>query len=107
MLSELCMSSLTLSCEKTASGMSPKYFLSLVILLCLVSVILATNSQKCGIIETELAGPGSVTAAGKWPWLVALFQIKSIRIYKFFCVGSLISAKHVLSGKVANRENIA
>lgn len=89
--------------------MGAKHFLSLVVLSCLVSVTVATNAKECGIVETESAGPiasGNETARGKWPWLVALFQIKPIKIYQFLCDGSLISAKHVLSGEAVTQENI-
>lgn len=85
--------------------MSGKYFLSLAIFLC-ASEVLATSAQNCGFGESEFEGQiagGTPSSRGKWPWLVALIYRK---YDQFFCGGSLISAKHVLSGKVATRENI-
>lgn len=55
--------------------------------------------QKCGIknrASERIVGGNPVTKQGEWPWLVTFF-------YKFtgsfFCSGSLISQKHVVSGK--------
>jgi Trypsin len=38
---------------------------------------------------------GNEVKKNSWPWLVALFNRKN---EKFFCAGSLISKRHVLSG---------
>lgn len=88
------------------SGMRAKYFLSLVTSLCFVCGIFAIEVLECGLGKSEYEGfvfGGQPAAKGAWPWLVALIHRKH---EKFFCGGSLISAKHVLSGKVAIRENI-
>jgi secreted trypsin-like serine protease len=36
---------------------------------------------------------------GSYPWMVALMYIKDTKSPSFFCGGSLISKKHVLTGK--------
>lgn len=40
---------------------------------------------------------GTETIRGQWPFLVALFNLETS---KFFCGGSLITTKHVLTGKI-------
>jgi hypothetical protein len=42
---------------------------------------------------------GAHTRANSWPWLVAL---KHRYTEKFFCGGSLVSERHVISGEVLN-----
>lgn len=54
--------------------------------------------ESCGqrrVLSGTIFG-GSSTSRGQWPWLVAFVYRFS---EKFFCGGSLISTKHVLSGK--------
>lgn len=89
-----------LSCKNTASEMSAQYLLSLVILSCFAADIFA---QDCGRGKSEFVGyvvGGKPTVRGDWPWLVALINKRN---ENFFCGGSLIGAKHVLSGKAATR----
>ena len=42
---------------------------------------------------------GSQVERGKWPWIVALFKTVN-NDSKFFCGGTLISNKHVVTGLV-------
>ena len=61
-------------------------------------------NQTCGLKESSSEplsfGPGTYgvaeTKKSEWPWLVAFIYWPES---KFFCAGSLISEKHVLSGK--------
>jgi hypothetical protein len=58
----------------------------------------ATTVQKCGL---RSVGEGNVwggenTKINAWPWLVA-FLYRPFE--EFFCSGSLITAKHVVSGE--------
>jgi Trypsin len=56
------------------------------------------NATECGkrslVVGTVLGGDEA--RKNSWPWLAALFNR---RYDNFFCAGSLISRKHVLSGK--------
>lgn len=69
-----------------------------VLLVCLM--ILRIFGQDCGIKRSligTIVGGISVKNRAEWPWLVAF-------VYKFsgsfFCSGSLISRKHIVSGAV-------
>lgn len=63
-------------------------------------------SESCGqrrVLSGTIFG-GSSTRRGQWPWLVAfVYRFEE----KFFCGGSLISPKHVLSGKNVKAQNKA
>lgn len=81
----------------SSSGMEEKFLLILVLLFCLLHNIFSTGAQECGkrqgFIPTIFRGKSSTRA--EWPWNVALVH----RQYEnFFCGGTLISEKHVLSG---------
>jgi secreted trypsin-like serine protease len=56
------------------------------------------DSNRCGSRHTVVGTiyGGDRANRNSWPWLVALFDRKNER---FFCAGSLISEKHILSGK--------
>jgi secreted trypsin-like serine protease len=56
------------------------------------------DNNHCGSRHTVVGTiyGGDRANRNSWPWLVALFDRKN---EKFFCAGSLISEKHVLSGK--------
>lgn len=72
--------------------------LSLVLLLA-AFVVVAAVSEGCGQ-RKALAGTvfgGARIRKGQWPWIVAFLH----RFERnFFCGGSLISDKHVLSGEI-------
>lgn len=66
-------------------------------------MVLLTKSSKAsneecgkrkGFIETSFGGQN--TRKNEWPWLVALFYRET---EVFFCGGSLLSRKHVMSGQ--------
>lgn len=44
---------------------------------------------------------GEQTKPNTWPWIVA-FSHRAKRKQNFFCGGSLVSAKHVVSGEPGN-----
>lgn len=73
-----------------------------VVLFCFASDISsASKDLECGFGRSEFVGyivGGEPSTRGAWPWLVALIHTENDQ---FFCSGSLISAKHVLSGEVA------
>ena len=58
------------------------------------------SEQECGrrIIGSGLISGGNPSNANAWPWLVA-FAHRVIGNRDFFCGGSLVSAKHVVSGQ--------
>lgn len=89
-----------ISCKKTVSEMSAKYFLSLVVLSSFFPDIFALSFGDGTIVGVI---GGKPIAKGDWPWLVALVYSES---GQHFCGGTLISAKHVLSGKVATWKNL-
>jgi hypothetical protein len=78
--------------------MKMKLLLVVHIAFVLVSDSNAQKLPKCGKshfgIGTVISGRPSTPHS--WPWLVAFFFKPE---NQFFCGGSLISAKHVLSGK--------
>lgn len=77
--------------------MGNKVFLSLVF-SCFVCAI---EAQQCGYGKSSFSAfavGGGDSKKGNWPWIVALIHIES---KQFFCGGSLVSAKHVLSGEIA------
>lgn len=57
---------------------------------------------KCGrkFVGAGMVFGGEKTTQNSWPWLVALFYLPK---NQFFCGGSLISSKHVLSGEKESR----
>lgn len=63
-----------------------------------------TNEHICGISgkSTGLIVDGSLLNRGRFPWLVALMYVKS-QPPIFFCGGSLISDKHVVTGELLKR----
>lgn len=69
------------------------------------SASVQSQTHKCGIQSKAAQPVGSAFSFGgvklkqkefKFPWLVALHDSST---NSFFCAGSLISKKHVLSGK--------
>lgn len=62
-----------------------------------VFVTFEVSADQCGtvkFIEPQIVG-GSQTTRGEWPFIAALYYTDDA---KFFCGGTLISAKHVLTG---------
>lgn len=83
--------------------MNGTHLISLVILSSLVFEYSAL-ARICGQGRSEYIGQivgGTKTTKGDWPWLVALTHGEND---DFFCGGSLISAKHVLSGEVVTHK---
>jgi len=39
---------------------------------------------------------------GQWPWLVALFAMRPN--YEFKCAGSILTNKHIITGKKSKKE---
>jgi hypothetical protein len=60
----------------------------------------AATSRRCGfsVAARELSVGGSHTKPNTWPWLVALYKELPKRKTEFFCAGSLIAQRHVVSG---------
>lgn len=76
-----------------------KFVLLFVIFVCWVNFVQAKS--ECGVpnlvlVSKIFGGEQSVKEEFSFPWLVALYH-RFART--FFCAGSLISEKHVLSGK--------
>lgn len=76
--------------------------LLLIFVICGVFGQLETKKEEiCGIkpefeIGVRVYGGETVDNKAEWPWLVAFVNIAT---ESFFCSGSLISTKHVLSGE--------
>lgn len=68
------------------------------ILLKLSFVAVIVTSQECGVVKytSELIYGGQTSKKGAWPWLVALHDINT---EEFFCGSTLVSDKHILTGK--------
>lgn len=78
-----------------------KDFLALIVFIGAVLSFMTTKAQKCGKVRSEFGGTifgGEKSRKTEFPWMVALVDRK---LNKFFCGGTLISAKHVLSGKTS------
>lgn len=72
-----------------------------ILLLSIVICEVFGQSLDCGIkdelvIDIRIVGGDPVNHQASWPWLVAFFN-KFTGL--FFCSGSLISQKHVVSGE--------
>lgn len=71
-------------------------FLLIFVVICGVFGQLQGNNQECGMkFLARIVGGTSVNQA-EWPWLVAFVNTFYER---FFCSGSLVSTKHVVSGE--------
>lgn len=73
--------------------------ISTVIVICVAAVLgNSAKNKKCGKMST--ANPtvygGFDTKIYSWPWKVIF---KDTKIDSFFCGGSIISSKHITSGK--------
>lgn len=55
------------------------------------------NGTECGTVEVihPFIIPGTPTLRGQWPFIAALYAVHPS---KYFCGGTLISSKHVLTG---------
>ena len=74
-------------------------FFTLLIVHKVESLLTLKNVLQCGqrVVVSGLIVGGNETKPGEWPWLVALTLNPS---HSFFCGGTLISEKHVLSGEL-------
>lgn len=59
----------------------------------------ASSSCEIPSVNRGLAIGGSEVARGSYPWMVALMFLKEDKPPLYFCGGSLISKKHVLTGE--------
>lgn len=79
--------------------MKLRYLLAVVLNVCAILGLGEANLENCQSsdpIVSRIFGGEKVTKFKiEFPWLVALYNRKN---EKFFCAGSLISEKHVLSG---------
>lgn len=61
------------------------------------------SNGKCGrrqvSVTGNIVGGQKVMDPTRWPWIVPLMEFPKI---VFFCAGSLISNKHILSGMIKN-----
>jgi hypothetical protein len=59
------------------------------------------TTSRCGrsIAARELSVGGIHTKPNTWPWMVALQKKLAKNKSEFFCAGSLITERHVVSGK--------
>lgn len=62
------------------------------------------QNQNCGIpsiFGRGLVYKGESFQRGSWPWMVALMHRSSAKPSKFFCGGTLVSDKKVLTGETS------
>jgi secreted trypsin-like serine protease len=77
-----------------------KFKESFVIFVAICCIFVAGEESKyCGrkFSASGLIFGGNKTQSNEWPWLVALVNWPK---NEFFCGGSLISSKHVVSGEI-------
>lgn len=61
------------------------------------------NNEECGVsthpnnMVNLLIAKGMKTMPGQWPWLVAIFIVRLQ--YEFQCAGSILTNKHIITGK--------
>jgi Trypsin len=75
-----------------------KFTLVFVIFVAICCVLADGQGESCGrkFSGSDLSFGGEQVQSNEWPWLVALiYSPKNV----FFCSGSLISSKHVISGE--------
>jgi hypothetical protein len=70
---------------------------------CANKIDLIESGKTCGLVHkgSGLIVNGAEFRRGSFPWLVALMYVGDNSPSKFFCGGTLISAKHVLTGKLS------
>lgn len=63
------------------------------------------NLQKCGksTSSSGLVANGKNLTRGTLPWIVALMYMKKDQTLNYFCGGSLISQKLILTGRKINK----
>jgi Trypsin len=64
------------------------------VILLAICCIFVEGHEYCG---RKFDGSGKEVRSNEWPWLVALVNWPK---NSFFCGGSLISSKHVISGEI-------
>lgn len=77
--------------------MRREYLLLRIFLICVLGAFVAIAAD-CGR-SNEVVGliyNGEKSTSGDWPWIAALFYRPA---NSFFCSGSLVSEKHLLSGE--------
>lgn len=86
-------------------AISQKHLIMKKLILLLIEVFLAACAprnefcgRRAGVVGTIFGG--SAVKKNSWPWITALFDRAED---KFFCAGSLINSKHVLSGKAIKK----
>lgn len=69
--------------------------------LYLLGQVIGIRGSDCGIVQFIEAkiNSGTQISKGEWPFIVALYYLDEA---KFFCGGTIISARHVLTGKMKN-----
>lgn len=78
--------------------MRREYLLLRIFLIGVLLGAFAAMAPDCGR-SNEVVGliyNGEKSTSGDWPWIVALFYRPA---NSFFCSGSLVSEKHLLSGE--------
>lgn len=80
-----------------AKSLSNKFFRCLSVCFLVSLEVNHVKSIECGSTQflRPLIAYGKLTERGEWPFLTALFNVNGS---EFFCGGSLISEKHVLTG---------
>ncbi len=71
-------------------------FVSLLIVLLLHFKFIGISANECGTVEyiDPKIVRGTATVRGAWPFLAALYYVEQS---KFFCGGTLISSKNILT----------
>lgn len=66
----------------------------------LLSQLVNCDFTQCGTVDVArpLIFGGNQTLRGEWPFIAALFHIDN---YRFFCGGTVITNRHVLTGKLS------
>lgn len=73
--------------------------------LVLAFAVKLVTAHQCGelLFSKGFTIRGEAITRGQWPYLVALVNVAE---NSFFCGGSLISAKHVLTGKIHDKSSV-
>lgn len=62
------------------------------------------SAAQCGVplgLRGLISG-GKTFSPGRFPWMVALFYDDGVNEPKYFCGGTLVSLKHILTGEILN-----
>lgn len=71
----------------------------LLVLVLVYFKLTGIDAIECGTVEfiDPKITKGTATSRGAWPFLAALFYVEKAQ---FFCGSTVISARHVLTGKI-------